>query len=278
MGKLADAMPRQRVPEGEGAPSIQSERGVHRGIWIGMSPPVEWVSPWPNEACRLCKGQGTGYNGEGVCNVCHGTKKRTEKHVKMLYQLANGITEEEELNFKISPPGMGKNTQPLSPSTLFVRLRTLSGLKDPTVEQIDEWFTALSNPPNIPCQVVVDDNKNATYLKITNVLLVHEGGAQAQTHTRSFQPAAGGNGAAAADPQTRTFQPATLDAKLNNDIMDVAIDGLALSSEAWTGLLAKHVDGELVVGKTPQAKATTLLRELQHQKAQRTGQPLKDED
>lgn len=170
MGILTQALPREQRPDAQQQSTVKSPVGIYRGLFVGMTDPFEYVSAWANEKCRVCKGQGTGYNGEGECRVCHGTKKRTEQHVKLLYSLENRVVEEEEMTFKLSGPGMGRDGQPLSPSTLFIRLRTLSGMPSATEVQLDDWYSSLQKPIKIPCQVIVDFNKTGTLTKITNVV------------------------------------------------------------------------------------------------------------
>lgn len=171
MGLLEKALPRDLQPKASASVTINSPKGVYRALFIGMENPWEWVSDFAVDKCRACKGTKNGWNGEpGGCQICHGTGRRTELHTKLRYHLETGILEEEEVNFKISPPGIGKDGQPLSPSTLFLRLRTLSGIPNATEQQLDDWYTALGKPIKVPCQVVIDDNKTASALKIANVL------------------------------------------------------------------------------------------------------------
>jgi len=167
MGVLSGAMPRQKNDQGT---QVKSDYGSYRGFFIGMTQPVEWVSQW-GDKCRVCKGARTGRNGQDDCFFCHGSGLRTEQHVKLRYQLENGITEEEEVNFTLTGPGTGRDGTPLSPSTLFLRLRTLSGLRDADAAALDQWYSALPVPIKIPITVNIQDNKSATALKITDVML-----------------------------------------------------------------------------------------------------------
>jgi hypothetical protein len=168
MGLLAKALPR-----GESASvqnTVQSPKGVYRAFFVGITDPVERVSEW-NDKCRLCKGTGNGYGDEPQgCRVCHGTGKRTEQKVKILYSLENGVVEQEEVNFKLAGPGTGKDGTPLSPSTLFLRMREFSGLQHATEDGLDEWYSSLVKPIKIPVQVIIGDNQKGTATKITDVV------------------------------------------------------------------------------------------------------------
>jgi len=167
MGLLAKALPR-----GEAASvtqTVQSPKGVYRAFFVGITDPIERVSEW-NDKCRLCKGTGSGYNGDGDCRVCHGTGKRTEQKVKLLYSLENGVVEQEEVNFKLAGPGTGKDGTPLSPTTLFLRLREFSGIVNATEDKVDEWYSSLVKPIKIPVQVIIGDNQKGTATKITDVV------------------------------------------------------------------------------------------------------------
>ena len=187
MGLLEKALPRAQQTV-SAAVTINSPKGIYRAYFIGMEQPFEWVSDFAADKCRLCaKNPGLGYNGEGVCSACNGTKRRTELHTKLRYHLENGALEEEEVNFKIAPPGMSKDGNPLSPSTLFLRLRTLSNLPNASEKDLDDWYTGLTKPIKIPCQVIIGDNQNATALKITEVILA-TARAQQPPHQRQQPP------------------------------------------------------------------------------------------
>jgi hypothetical protein len=172
MGELGAALPRQQQSEDS---KIKSENGVYRAIFLGLSAPFQFVSNFANEQCRLCKGQGSGIRGEGKCSQCGGSGRRTEQHVKLSYRLENNNVEEEEVNFKLLPAGMTAQGQPLSPTTLFLRLRTLSGNRNATPADLDAWYSALPKPIKIPCTVVIGDNKSGTASKITAIQLRTQG-------------------------------------------------------------------------------------------------------
>ena len=257
MGKLTAAMPRQKG-EPDTSKAAKSPRGTHDAVFVGMSVPKPYVSEYRTDKCRLCKGQGTGYNGEGDCRVCEGSGRLTETHVILRYKLASGVVEEEEMNFILTGGGgVTASGEPKSASTLFLRMSELSGMPQPTAEKLDAWYSGLIEPIAIPCQVTINYNKARTFFRIVSVILADGTQTQPAPATRSFQPA----GSAAAE-ETRAFQPALLDAALNNTIMDAAIDELHLTAEQWNGLLKQFVDGELVVGKTPAAKAKEMLFEM----------------
>jgi hypothetical protein len=175
MGILNDALPRDAQAKRATEQTVKSDYGVHDAQFIGMTPDYVYVNDF--EKCRVCKGSGLGRKEGESCFLCTGNGKRTEKRVKLQYKMRSGILEEEEVNFKLSPPGTGKDGTPLSPSTLFIRLRTFSRLRDATPAQLDEWYTTLEKPIKIAVSLVIEDNKNATALKITNVML--RGGATA---------------------------------------------------------------------------------------------------
>lgn len=180
MGLLTKALPRDKqITKQE--PTVKSDYGMYNGFFIGITEPFRWVSEF-GDKCRVCKGEKTGRNGEGVCFLCEGTGVRTEDHVKLRYRLENSITEEEEVSFKVSPSGIGRDGTPLSPSTLFHRLRTFSGMEQPTPDDLDKWYTELkkAGPIRIPVQVVIADNKTGTLLKITNVLVPRKASAASE--------------------------------------------------------------------------------------------------
>lgn len=176
MGLLQGALP--RAPrEIQGRPIVQSDYGSYRGYWVGMTPTVAEKSEW-NDQCRVCKGAGTGRNGEGQCTFCGGDGIRVDTFVMLKYALENGITEVEKVAFKVSPPGQMRDGTVQSPSTLFKRLRTFSGLRDADAAQLDQWVTSVlgddlnhPKPVKIPITVNIGDNQKATALKITDVML-----------------------------------------------------------------------------------------------------------
>ena len=175
MGLLDEAMPRNAAADSE--IKIKSPNGVYRAFWLGMATSYEWVSPY-KEQCRLCKGSKRGYNGEGDCQACHGSGKRTEMRTKLIYKLENGETEEEEVNFKLMPSGTTQDGKILSPTTLFLRLRAFSGNRQATPADLNQWFSALPSPIRIPVQVVINDNKSGTASKIVDVSLRPNGAAK----------------------------------------------------------------------------------------------------
>jgi hypothetical protein len=167
MGALSQALPREHQVADTGA---KSESGVYKAQFLGLSDSYEYVSPWHNDKCRNCKGNGKNKNGDQACYLCGGSGKLTETRVKLIYKLENGQTEEEIVNFKMSPAGTSRDGQPLSPSKLFVRLRTLSGNRQASPQQLDEWYSNLTQPIRIPCSVVINGNKTGDRFVITDVL------------------------------------------------------------------------------------------------------------
>jgi hypothetical protein len=169
MGILSKALPRdQRQSE----PTVHSGRGMYNGFFTGMSEPFTWTSEWANDKCRVCRGTGKGRadKDDEKCFLCGGHGRKTDQRVTLSYELENGIVETEEVSFKLTEAGTSRDGQPLSPSTLFVRLRSLSGLRNPKPAELDEWFSSLPTPIRVPCSVVINDNKSQTALKITDVL------------------------------------------------------------------------------------------------------------
>ena len=211
MGLLSDALPREQMTQES---AIKSDRGVYRAYFIGMTPKYAWISPF-GDACRLCKGSRNGRNGEpGECVGCNGTGKKTEDRVKLRYHLENNEIEEEEVNYKLSAGGQSRDGKTFfSPTTLFVRLRALSGIRDATEQQIDAWYSELPQPPKVPCTVVINDNKNQTALKIESVMLRQvpqraNGAASQSTAARPPQPQAPPTRQPAPPPVTQVAQQA----------------------------------------------------------------------
>ncbi len=167
MGLLSGAMPQKMV--GDDQIQIKSDEGSYRAYFVGMTERVEKVSPF-GDKCRLCKGEGTSYSGNDKCRVCHGTGKKTDMMTRLRYELENGLEEEEEVAFKMTPAGMSKTGEPISASKLFVRLRAFSGRPSATAEELDEWYSSLTYPIRVPVQVNIGQNNNATALKITDVV------------------------------------------------------------------------------------------------------------
>ena len=254
MGKLTDALPRQKVKEENETP-VKHNRGTHPALWIGMSTPHEVVSQWANDKCKLCKGKGTGYNGEGECRACHGSGRLTEIRVNLLYRFEDGVIEEEDVNYKISTSGQNPETgQMYSPSTLYMRLCEFADMQGPSEKAIDDWYSALPDPPNIPIEVSIGFNKPRTALKITNVALRQNGAMQsAGGQVRAF-------GGGAAD-EKRSFQPAMMDKALGDEIIALA-EKCCATVEEWDAVWQKHSPAGFSVGVTTLAAATAIRTEL----------------
>lgn len=167
MGLLSGAMPQKMVSDDQ--IQVKSEEGSYRAYFVGMTERVEKVSPFGDQ-CRLCKGSRTGFNGNGDCRVCHGSGKKTAMVTRLRYELENGLEEEEEVAFKMTPASKNKDGEPLSASKLFVRLRAFSGRPNATAEELDEWYSSLTYPIRVPVQVNIGQNNNASALKITDVV------------------------------------------------------------------------------------------------------------
>jgi hypothetical protein len=187
MGILSGAIPRQIEKV-----SLKSPKGVYQGFFTGMAAPYQWESPWQNDPCKGCGGtKRSKAMPDLMCSRCGGTGLRIENHVKLYYSLENGVTEEEDVQFKISAPSTGKNaagqTVAFSPSTLYLRLRELSGIPNATPEQLDAWYDSLHQPISVPIILMIGDNQAGTALKIASVTL-----RQAQPRSQNgFTPAPG---------------------------------------------------------------------------------------
>jgi hypothetical protein len=166
MGALSQALPREHQ---QAESAVKSDSGYYKAQFLGLTDPYEWVTTW-GDKCRNCKGQKTNRNGDQPCFVCKGSGLQTEQRVKIQYKLENGNLEEEEVNFKLSAATTLRDGQPISPSKLFIRLRTLSGNRQATPAQLDEWYSSLKQPIRIPCNVVINGNKSGTAFVITDVL------------------------------------------------------------------------------------------------------------
>jgi len=176
MGSLNDALPRENATA-SAEHAVKSERGLYKAFFIGITAPFEWVSDFAQDKCKNCRGEKTNKAGTEPCYLCNGSGKKTETRTRLRYHLENGFIEEEEVNYKLSPPSTGKDGNPLSPSTFFVRLRSLSEIKGADPTALDAWYTSLPTPIKVPCFVVIQDNRSGTALKITDVLPRAKGAA-----------------------------------------------------------------------------------------------------
>ena len=168
MGLLAAAI------HGAGAPqtsTVNSGQGVYRAYFIGITDPVVWKSEYKQrDKCRVCKGTGQGRSESDRCFLCGGDGVRTETHIKLRYKRETGAIEEEEVNFKLAPQGQLKDGSPMSATKLYTRFRAMSQLRgEVSPQMLDEWFSSLPQPINIPVTVVIEPNANDTALKITSV-------------------------------------------------------------------------------------------------------------
>lgn len=170
MGLLSGAMPRSGGTK-VNVPTVQSDEGSYRAYFIGMSEPSAERSQW-DEKCRVCKGAGTGRNGEAQgCTFCGGDGVRVDKFVHLQYLLEGGVIEQEKVTFKLSPPGTGRDGTPLSASTLFKRMRTFSGLREADAAALDQWYSGLGSAKiKIPITVNIGYNNDGSALKISDVV------------------------------------------------------------------------------------------------------------
>lgn len=157
---LSGAIPQERFA----TTTVKSSYGVHDGYFVGVGEPFKEVS---NDPCRLCKGSRKDKNGD-QCFVCEGSGKRIDTKAALLYDLSDGTREEEIVNFMLTEPRTGPDGKPYAPSTMYLRFRTFSGLKDP--REINKWASDLPDEVRIPVQLVIEDNSSGTALKISKVL------------------------------------------------------------------------------------------------------------
>jgi len=186
MGALDAALPRDRTSTVSEHP-VKSGTGSYRAYFIGITEPYTVVSEH-GDKCRACKGVGTYQDSGNDCRACSGTGKRTDTQTLLRYHLENGNIEEEEVRFYLTPPKMGTDGTPHSPSTFFIRLRSLSGIKDATPASLNAWFTGLPEPIKVPCFVNIGDNKFGTALRITDVLRRVQPGAAAAKPAPAAKP------------------------------------------------------------------------------------------
>jgi hypothetical protein len=166
VGKLSGAIPR----EYDAATAINSPKGAHNSFFVGVSDPYEWVSPF-GDACKLCEGnKHSKFNPGMPCTRCGGSGVRTEQHIKLHYQLENGVAEIEEANYSLRPPGgMSKSGQPMSATTFYLRLSEFSGLQNASAQQLVDWFDQLREPIRIPVLLIIGMNQTNSALKIIGV-------------------------------------------------------------------------------------------------------------
>src|SRR5271166_6017819 len=134
MGLLDGAIPQAA---GTTNKSAKSSQGFYDGYFVGLSDKFEVVSNWPGEKCRVCKGTGKGRTPDQACFKCGGSGKRIEDHVILRYELTNGEVEEEDVTFKLTTQRQGPDGTPFAASRLYSRLRSLSGMKNPTPDELN---------------------------------------------------------------------------------------------------------------------------------------------
>ena len=151
----------ERKSRGDGTPKkerppIHSGEGVHPGVFVGLTEPKVETNKW--EKCQVCDGKGTGAprNGQpgapGGCYKCGGDGMRRDSKVSLVYEMDNGHTELEEVNFKVTPPGVGRDGKtPIGSSTLYDRFYALSRIKPKQGEKVVssraliDWYTGFGD-------------------------------------------------------------------------------------------------------------------------------------
>jgi hypothetical protein len=180
--------------------------GDFQAYFIGLTKP--WTETSNNYSCKLCKGEGTGRNGEPEgCVRCNGSGKRVEQKTKLRYEMRHGI-EEEVVSFKLAPPG-NYNGKATKASTMYLRFARLADLPQATPEQLDQWFSTLPEPCRVPCMVRIEYNDTGDALVIKGVRLrqaPHANGHALRELARQEPPASRFDGpATAAEPEEESW-------------------------------------------------------------------------
>lgn len=145
------------------------KKGLHEAGFVGMGEPFEKYDYF--KGCKNCgvkNEKGEILPGVG-CTQCEGTGKLKGKYVLLNYDI-DGVIESEEMSYKLSAPGQTSTGKSLSPSTLFLRMRTFFDKHDPNTQAIayDE-FEKAGKP--LPVTLMVDDNQSGKATKIKAVML-----------------------------------------------------------------------------------------------------------
>jgi hypothetical protein len=136
--------------------------GAHKAYFIGLGETVTEQSTFP---CRVCKGSG---NVRGAtCFACSGSGRKTTTKVPIQYRISPTDIQEEWVTFVVTEPGKLQDGTPKSGSTLWARLKALSGISDPA--QITAWYGALPKPIKIPVEIMIVDNDAGTGCVIASV-------------------------------------------------------------------------------------------------------------
>jgi len=138
--------------------------GAHRGYFLGLGDTFVEHSTF---ACRTCKGQRQ-IQGDD-CRACSGSGKKSTTKVPILYQLGPDLIQEEFVTYAVTEPGKLQDGTPKSPSTLWVRIKALSGLTVPSEQSA--WYANLPKPIKIPIEVMVVDSEAGNGLVIAAVRL-----------------------------------------------------------------------------------------------------------
>lgn len=121
--------------------------GEHKGYFIGLGPTFREQS---TDRCRVCAGVDV-----GACRACDGTGRKTTTKTSIRYQMGPNLVVEEFVTYAVTEPRV-VDGQPRSASTLWLRMRRLSGLSDPT--EIKEWYAGLARPIKIGIRMMVVGN------------------------------------------------------------------------------------------------------------------------
>lgn len=152
------------------------KEGTYRAQFLGMGEPY---MAHGFDGCPKCgpeierEGRKTNEKGPG-CEFCDRSGRKPEQKIQLKYLMTkSGETEVEELGYKLSPPGNGKGGRVLSPSKLYTRLRSFSGLTDPN-EQASWYDTFAAAGEPLPVMLTVGLNQSGTATKIQNVTRLEE--------------------------------------------------------------------------------------------------------
>lgn len=139
--------------------------GNHYAYFIGLGDKVVETSTDP---CRSCKGQRT-INGS-ECLTCDGTGRKRTTKVPILWQVSPTKIDEEWVTHTLTEPGKLQNGNPKSASTLWTRIRVLSGGLTNPAEQAS-WYKQLTKPIKIPVNLNIIENDAGDNVVIASVVL-----------------------------------------------------------------------------------------------------------
>ena len=173
--------------------------GSHRGYFVGLGDTFVEQSGF---ACKRCRGAGSINNAP--CRACEGNGKRTTTRVPILYQLGPDLVQEELVTYTLSEPGKLEDGTPKSASTLWSRMKALSGLSSPSEQ--GAWFAGLEKPIKIPVEIMVVDNEAGTAHVIASVRRLHPRNENAPS-----APVHGSQSAAPASAEAAAYDDADFD-------------------------------------------------------------------